>query len=136
MFTSGASISINFIIHVSDSADKVEENHVIDAAGQSAYNKGSGPDHGPRGMNRKEVFFLYRKLTAAACILWIAGIAAFIIGLNIPGNTGKWLSVTGQIAFFLGLGLEGVLWVRRRKTQAAEDPGKNEKPEEPSSPRP
>ena len=56
-----------------------------------------------------------RKITIAAGVLWITGLAAAIIGLNLEGSTGTWLTVCGNIAFLLGLGLEGVLWARKRK---------------------
>ena len=70
-----------------------------------------------------------RKLTLAACVLWIAGIAAFIIGLNVQGNPGKWLTVAGEIAFFAGLALEGVLYFRKRSSAPEESP-ETQKPEE------
>ena len=79
-----------------------------------------------------------RKMTVTACVLWLAGLAAFIAGLNIKSDTGKWLSVGGQIVFLVGLGLEGVLYYRRQK--AAEkggspaNPPENKKPEESDSP--
>ena len=71
-----------------------------------------------------------RKLTIAACILWLAGLAAFITGLNIKNETGQWLTVAGEITFFVGLGLEGVLYFRKQKSAPA-DPEK-EKPEDES----
>ncbi len=62
-----------------------------------------------------------KKMTIAAGILWLAGLAVFIIGLNVPGDTGKWLSTGGQIAFLVGLALEGVVIARRPKTEIVED---------------
>ena len=77
---------------------------------------------------------MYRKLTVIACILWLAGLAAFIVGLNITDNTGKWLMTVGQIAFLIGLALEGIMFARRRKIQIVEDKPEeepeNQKPEE------
>ena len=70
-----------------------------------------------------------KKLTLAACILWLAGLAAFIVGLNVPGDTGKWLSTAGEIAFFVGLALEGVLYFRKRNSAPEESP-ETKKPEE------
>ena len=52
-----------------------------------------------------------RKLTAAGCVLWIAGMAAFIIGMNLEGDVKEWISVGGSIAFFIGLGITGVVWM-------------------------
>lgn len=57
-----------------------------------------------------------RKLTLIGGLLWIAGIAATIIGLNVEGSTGTWLTVGGNISFLLGLGLMGITWVRKKKT--------------------
>ena len=71
-----------------------------------------------------------KKLTLAACILWLAGLAAFIIGLNVPGDTGKWLATIGQIVFLVGLGIEGVLYLRSRKTEVKEDAPETKKPGE------
>ena len=73
-----------------------------------------------------------RKITIAACVLWIVGLAGFIIGLNIPGDAGKWLTVIGQIVFLLGLGLEGVLYFRKKnaerkqESKEPEDPGRTD----------
>ena len=72
-----------------------------------------------------------RKLTAAACVLWLAGLAAFIIGLNVKTDAGTWLTIAGQIAFLIGLGMEGVLYVQKRKAESQKAPEK-EKPEDES----
>ena len=58
-----------------------------------------------------------RKMTLISCILWIAGVAAVIIGLNLEGNARTWVSVCGNIAFLVGLGLQGVLWLRKQKRE-------------------
>ena len=60
---------------------------------------------------------MYRKLTVVSTVLWILGIAASIIGLNLEGNTGSWLSVGGNITFLLGLALQGVIWALKSKAQ-------------------
>ncbi len=76
-----------------------------------------------------------RKLTVAACILWLAGLAAFIIGLNVKTDTGRWLTVAGEITFLAGLALQGVLYYRNQKA-APEDPQKEpetKKPEDAAS---
>ena len=62
-----------------------------------------------------------KKLTLSAAILWLAGLAAFIVGLNLSGSTGKWISTAGSAAFLIGLGLEGVLWTRKKKAPASGD---------------
>lgn len=54
-------------------------------------------------------------LPALGASLWILGLVMSIVGLNIHTPTGSWISVVGNIAFLVGLGLEGVWWVRRRK---------------------
>ena len=54
-------------------------------------------------------------LPALGAGLWIAGLILAITGLNIRSDAGQWMSVTGNIAFLAGLGLEGVWWLRRRK---------------------
>ena len=56
-----------------------------------------------------------RVLTVAGCVLWISGLAAFIIGLNMTGSAGTWVSVAGNIAFLIGLMIVGVFWIKRRK---------------------
>ena len=72
-----------------------------------------------------------RKMTVAACVLWLAGLAAFIVGLNIKSDTGKWLSIIGQIVFLAGLALEGVLWFRKKNAEEAAP--EKEKPEDDQS---
>ena len=62
--------------------------------------------------------------------LIVGFLAAFITGLNIKNETGQWLTVAGEITFFVGLGLEGVLYFRKQKSAPA-DPEK-EKPEDES----
>jgi len=74
---------------------------------------------------------LSKKLTLIACILWLAGLAAFIIGLNISGSTGKWLTLAGEITFLIGLGLEGVLYFRKRNAESQPPAEDKEKPGEP-----
>ena len=63
-----------------------------------------------------------RKLSLVGAVLWILGVAATIVGLNIKGDAGTWLMVGGNIAFLLGLALQGVLWARRRNTKADGNP--------------
>ena len=56
-----------------------------------------------------------RILKTAGSLLWIAGLIVFIWGLNVTGQTGSWMTVTGNIAFFLGLLMVGIVWFRERK---------------------
>ena len=58
-----------------------------------------------------------KKLTAAGCALWIIGLAASITGLNLAGDTGKWLSISGNIVFLIGLAITGAVWLRRKKNE-------------------
>ena len=58
-----------------------------------------------------------RKLTVIGSVLWIAGLAAAIIGLNLTGTIVTVLSVCGNIAFLVGLGIMGVVWFRKRRSQ-------------------
>ena len=55
-----------------------------------------------------------RKWTAAGCLLWIAGLAAFIIGLNLTGDAKEWTTVIGSIAFLAGFGIVGAVWLKNR----------------------
>ena len=71
-----------------------------------------------------------RKMTVIAAVLWLAGLAAFIIGLNIKTEAGQWLTVAGEILFFVGLALEGVLYFRKQKS-APKDPEKEPEKEKP-----
>lgn len=58
-----------------------------------------------------------RKLTAAGCVLWIVGMAAFIIGMNLEGDVKEWISVGGSITFFIGLGITGVVWMKKKNEE-------------------
>ena len=58
-----------------------------------------------------------KKMTIIGCILWIAGIAAFIIGLNLSGSTKDWMTVAGSIVFLAGLGSTGAVWVKKKNEE-------------------
>ncbi|MBR2822318.1 MAG: hypothetical protein IKE24_01315 [Clostridia bacterium] len=62
-----------------------------------------------------------KKLPLTGAVLWILGLALFLIGLNIHSDVGSWLSVIGNICFFVGLGIEGVVWMRNRRSASGED---------------
>ena len=58
-----------------------------------------------------------RKWTTAGCLLWIIGLAAFIIGLNLTGSSKEWLTVIGSIAFLAGLGIIGAIRLKNKNDQ-------------------
>ena len=53
--------------------------------------------------------------------LWILGLILFVVGLNIHTPAGSWMSIAGNIAFLVGLGLEAVWYLRRRKAARDEE---------------
>ncbi len=55
-------------------------------------------------------------LPALGAGLWILGLVMSIVGLNIHTPTGTWISVIGNITFLVGLGLEGVWWLKKKKS--------------------
>ena len=77
------------------------------------YNPMSGKERGNREMAK-------RKWSLISCILWIAGLAVFITGLNLSGETKEWMTVSGSIAFLAGLGIAGVIWAKRKKSSEDE----------------
>ena len=56
-----------------------------------------------------------KKLTAIGCALWIIGLAASIIGLNLAGTARSWVSIIGNIVFLTGLGITGFVWFKKRE---------------------
>ena len=58
-----------------------------------------------------------RKMTIAGSVLWIGGLAAAIIGLNMEGNAGTWTAVGGNIAFLVGLGIMGIVWFKKKSKE-------------------
>jgi len=66
---------------------------------------------------------MMRRLTVVGCSLWIAGLAAFLIGLNLPGQAGSWLAIAGNILFLVGLGLTGFVWFRKKRDESAASGG-------------
>ena len=69
-----------------------------------------------------------RTLTIIGCVLWISGLAAAITGMNLTGSTGQWIAVTGNIAFLIGLGIVGAMWLRRKKTEGNRENANREQP--------
>ena len=58
-----------------------------------------------------------KRLLLPGCILWVVGLAASIVGINLEGNAGQWISVIGNILFFIGLGIVGAAWLMARKSE-------------------
>ena len=58
-----------------------------------------------------------KRLLLPGCILWVVGLAASIVGINLEGNAGQWISVIGNILFFIGLGIVGAAWLTARKNE-------------------
>ena len=56
-----------------------------------------------------------KKWTIAGCVLWIIGLAVFITGMNMTGNTKEWMTVAGSIAFLAGLGISGAVWMKTKR---------------------
>ena len=55
-----------------------------------------------------------KKLTVIGCVMWIVGLVTVIIGLNLTGDAKTWVSIAGNVVFFVGLGITGVVWLKRR----------------------
>ena len=62
-----------------------------------------------------------RMLPVLGAVFWILGLILFLTGLNIHTSAGQWMTVTGNIVFFLGLGLEGVYWMKSRREKEKEE---------------
>ena len=58
-----------------------------------------------------------KRLLLPGCVLWVVGLAASILGINLEGTTGQWISVIGNILFFIGLGIVGAAWLTARKNE-------------------
>ena len=74
-----------------------------------------------------------KKLVLATGILWLGGLAAAIIGMNIDSEAGKWLTIGGNGAFLIGLALAGVVWALKSKEQN-QQAGNQPADKEPSEP--
>ena len=60
-----------------------------------------------------------------ASLFWIIGLVVSIVGLNIKTDTGRWMSVAGNVTFLVGLALQGVVWAlmsRNKKSPAEAEP--------------
>ncbi len=59
-----------------------------------------------------------KRLMLPGCVLWLLGLVMSIVGMNIPDNAGKLVSVIGNILFLIGLGLVGAAWwIARRQNE-------------------
>lgn len=69
-----------------------------------------------------------KTLKILASLFWIIGLVVSIVGLNIKTDTGRWMSVIGNIIFLIGLALQGVVWalMSRKKKDPAEAEPKDE----------
>jgi len=56
-----------------------------------------------------------KKLFLPGGILWVIGLVMSIVGMNLQGDTGRWISVIGNILFLIGLGIVGAAWMIARK---------------------
>lgn len=69
-----------------------------------------------------------KTLKILASLFWIIGLVVSIVGLNIKTDTGRWMSIAGNITFLVGLALQGVVWalMSRKKKDPAEAEPKDE----------
>jgi CHASE2 domain-containing sensor protein len=60
---------------------------------------------------------MMKKLTVIGCTMWIVGLVTAIIGLNLTGNAKTWVSIVGNVVFLVGLGITGVVWMKKKKDE-------------------
>ncbi len=58
-----------------------------------------------------------KRLAVPGCILWIAGIIASIVGMNMDGKSGQLTALVGNILFFIGLGFVGAAWLMKKREE-------------------
>ena len=58
---------------------------------------------------------MLKKLTVIGCTMWIVGLVTAIIGLNLTGNARTWVSIVGNVVFLVGLGITGIVWMKKKK---------------------
>ena len=58
---------------------------------------------------------MMKKLTVIGCSMWIVGLITAIIGLNLTGEAKTWVSIIGNVVFLVGLGITGIVWVKKKK---------------------
>ncbi len=62
-----------------------------------------------------------KTFVAVGAVLWIIGGVMTIVGMNIEGDTGKWISIIGNILFLVGLLIEGVWYFKSRRDKEKEE---------------
>ena len=60
---------------------------------------------------------MMKKLTVIGCTMWIVGLVTAIIGLTLTGNARTWVSIVGNVVFLVGLGITGIVWMKRKKAE-------------------
>ena len=60
---------------------------------------------------------MMKKLTVIGCSMWIIGLITAIIGLNLTGEAKTWVSIIGNVVFLVGLGITGVVWLKKKKDE-------------------
>ena len=60
---------------------------------------------------------MMKKLTVIGCTMWIVGLVTAIIGLNLTGNARTWVSIVGNVVFLIGLGITGIVWMKKKKDE-------------------
>ena len=60
---------------------------------------------------------MQKKLTVVGCVMWIVGLAASIIGLNLTGSARSWVSIAGNVVFLIGLGITGYVWLKKKNEE-------------------
>ena len=58
---------------------------------------------------------MLKKLTVIGCTMWIVGLVTAIIGLNLTGDARTWVSIVGNVVFLVGLGITGIVWMKKKK---------------------
>ena len=58
-----------------------------------------------------------KRLVVPGCILWIAGVIASIVGINVEGKAGQLTALIGNILFFIGLGFVGAAWLMKKREE-------------------
>lgn len=64
---------------------------------------------------------MQKTLTAIGCGMWISGLAAAIVGLNLTGAARSWVTTIGNIVFLIGLGITGAVWLKKRQAEQGKD---------------
>ena len=60
---------------------------------------------------------MLKKMTVIGCTMWIVGLVTAIIGLNLTGDARTWVSIVGNVVFLVGLGITGIVWMKKKKDE-------------------